>query len=268
MTINKGMSPIMEIQMLSRSGLRAALAAVAALGMTAMAVAPAAAFTDAEKAELGPVIREYLIKNPEVLQEAISVLEKRQSDAEAQARAKTLADIKPLVFDSPRGVVIGNPKGNVTLVEFFDYNCGYCKHALSDINALVKANPNLKVVLREFPVLGPGSVEAAQVAVAVRMVAPDKYMAFHQALLTGRGQADRARALAAAKEVGIDTALLQKQASSPELNATLDESMKIAQALGLNGTPSFVIGDDVIVGAVGLEKLQQAVTAGGKTSTN
>lgn len=250
--------------MLSRSGLRAALAAVAVLGLTATTVVPAAAFTDQEKAELGPLIRDYLINNPEVLQEAIAVLEKRQSDAESQARAKTLAGIKSTVFDSPRGVVVGNPKGNVTLVEFFDYNCGYCKHTLSDINALIKANPNLRVVLREFPVLGPGSVEAAQVAVAVRLAAPDKYLAFHQALLGGRGQADRARALAAAKEVGIDPALLQKQATSPELNATLDESMQIAQALGLNGTPSFVIGDDVIVGAVGLEKLQQAVTAAGK----
>ncbi|WP_029005160.1 DsbA family protein [Azorhizobium doebereinerae] len=251
--------------MLSRSGLRAALAAVAVLGLTATTTLPAAAFTDQEKAELGPLIRDYLVNNPEVLQEAIAVLEKRQSDAESQARAKTLAGMKATVFDSPRGVVVGNPKGNVTLVEFFDYNCGYCKHTLSDINALIKANPNLRVVLREFPVLGPGSVEAAQVAVAVRLAAPDKYLAFHQALLGGRGQADRARALAAAKEVGIDPALLQKQATSPELNATLDESMQIAQALGLNGTPSFVIGDDVIVGAVGLEKLQQAVTAAGKT---
>lgn len=254
--------------MLSRTGLRAALAAVAALGLTATTVLPAAAFTDQEKAELGPLIRDYLLKNPEVLQEAIAVLEKRQGEAEAQARAKTLASIKPKVFDSPRGVVIGNPKGNVTLVEFFDYNCGYCKHTLSDINALVKNNPNLRVVLREFPVLGPGSVEAAQVAVAVRMVAPDKYKAFHDALLGGRGQADRARALAAAKEVGIDVAQLQKQATSPELNATLDESMEIAQALGLNGTPSFVIGDEVIVGAVGLEKLQEAVTKNGKTAAN
>ncbi|GGF83032.1 outer membrane protein [Azorhizobium oxalatiphilum] len=254
--------------MLSRSGLRAALAAVAALGLTATTVLPAAAFTDQEKAELGPLIRDYLVKNPEVLQEAIAVLEKRQSDAEAQARKQSLASIKSTVFDSPRGVVIGNPKGNVTLVEFFDYNCGYCKHALQDINALIKANPNLKVVLREFPVLGPGSVEAAQVAVTVRMVAPDKYRAFHDILLAGRGQADRARALAAAKEAGIDTALLQKQASSPELNATLDESMKIAQALGLNGTPSFVIGDDVIVGAVGQEKLQEAITANAKAAAN
>ncbi|MGU3494084.1 DsbA family protein [Xanthobacteraceae bacterium A53D] len=250
--------------MLSRTGLRATFAAVAALGLTATATVPALAFTDQEKAEMGTVIRDYLIKNPEVLQEAIAVLEKRQGEAEAEARKQSLASIKDKVFNSPRGVVVGNPKGDVTLVEFFDYNCGYCKHALADLNALIKANPNLKVVLREFPVLGPGSVQAAQVAVAVRMVAPDKYMAFHSNLLNGRGQADRARALAAAKEAGIDVAALEKQAASPELNATLDESMQIAQTLGLNGTPSFVIGDEVIVGAVGQEKLQAAITANGK----
>ncbi|MFG1463538.1 DsbA family protein [Xanthobacter sp. DSM 24535] len=254
--------------MLSRLGPRAALAAFAALAPALATITPAAAFTDAEKAEMGPIIRDYLLKNPEVLQEAITVLETRQQQAENAGRKDALKAMKDLVFNSPRGVVVGNPKGDVTLVEFFDYNCGYCKHALSDMNTLIKADPNLKVVLREFPVLGPASVEAAQVAVAVRMVAPEKYLAFHQALLGGKGQADRARALAVAKEVGIDPALLQKQATSPELNATLDESMKIAQALGLNGTPSFIVGDDVIVGAVGADKLKVAIDAARKPVAN
>ncbi|WP_454917473.1 DsbA family protein [Xanthobacter sediminis] len=243
--------------MLSRHGLRAGLVSLALAA--ALASSPASAFTDEEKKELGPVIRDYLLQNPEVLQEAIAVLETRQSAAEATSRNKALSSVKPLLNDSPRGVVVGNPKGDVTLVEFFDYNCGYCKKALSDLQGLIKEDPNLRVVLREFPVLGPGSVEAAQVAVAVRMVAPEKYLAFHQALLGGRGQADRAKALAAAKEVGIDPALIQKQASSPELNATLDESMKIAEALSLNGTPSYVVGDQVVVGAVGFDKLKAAI---------
>lgn len=244
--------------MFPRLGLRAGLIPLALAAV--VAATPAFAFTDEEKKELGPVIREYLLQNPEVLQEAIAVLEARHNEAEAKSRNQALGQIKPLL-DSPRGVVVGNPKGDVTLVEFFDYNCGYCKRALSDLQELIKEDPNLKVVLREFPVLGPGSVEAAQVAVAVRMVAPEKYMEFHQALLTGRGQADRAKALAAAKQVGIDPALIQKQASSPELNATLDESMKIAEALSLNGTPSYVVGDDVVVGAVGFDKLKAAVAA-------
>lgn len=245
--------------MFSRLGLSAGLVPLALAA--ALASSPASAFTDEEKKELGPVIREYLLQNPEVLQEAIMVLEARHNAAEAQERGKALATVKPLLLESPRGVVVGNPKGDVTLVEFFDYNCGYCKHALADLQKLMKEDPNLRVMLREFPVLGPGSVQAAQVAVAVRMVAPDKYMAFHQALLNTRGQADREKALAAAKSVGIDTDLIQKQASSPELNATLDENMKIAEALSLNGTPSYVVGDDVVVGAVGFDKLKAAIAA-------
>ena len=255
--------------MLSRFGrkvlafpLMLALAAPLALG-----AGPAAAFTDAEKAELGPIIRDYLVKNPEVLQEAIAVLEQRQAEHENKSRTQALAELKPLLLNSPRGIVAGNPKGDVTLVEFFDYNCGFCKKGLTDLEQLIKEDPNLRVVLKEFPVLGQGSVEAAQVAVAVRLVAPDKYLAFHQKLMGGRGAADRARALAAAQEVGIDTAALQKQAASPELNETLNESMKIAEALALSGTPSYVVGDQVVVGAVGFDKLKSAIADARKTVT-
>ena len=119
---------------------------------------------------------------------------------------------------------------------------------------LMGKDPKLKVVLKEFPVLGPGSIEAAQVAVAVRMQdkTGKKYLEFHQKLLTGRGQADKARALAVAKEVGLDMARIEKDLKSDEIDATLEESMKLAEALGLNGTPSYVIGNDVVIGAVGL----------------
>lgn len=244
---------------MSRPGRIAALALAATLGASALNIAPAFAFTDAEKTEIGTIVRDYLLKNPEVLQEVITELEKKQAQQDAAGRATALKDMKGLIYDSPRGVVAGNPKGDVTLVEFFDYNCGYCKQALEDVNKLMKADPNLKVIFKEFPVLGKPSVEAAQVAVAVRMVAPDKYLAFHNALLATRGTADRAKALQAAKDVGIDPAAIQKVASSPELNATLDESMKIAQALSLNGTPSFIVGDDVVIGAVGYDKLKTAI---------
>ena len=125
----------------------------------------------------------------------------------------------------------------------------------------MKDDPKLKVVLKEFPVLGPGSVEAAQVAVAVRMQdkTGKKYLEFHQKLLGGRGQADKARALAVAKEVGLDMARLEKDMKSPEVKATLEENFKLAEALGLNGTPSYVIGDDVVVGAVGLDGLKEKI---------
>jgi len=125
----------------------------------------------------------------------------------------------------------------------------------------LKDDPKLKVVLKEFPVLGPGSVEAAQVAVAVRMQdkTGKKYLEFHTKLLGGRGQADRARALAVAKEIGMDMGRIEKDSNGAEAKATLQEDFKLAEVLGLNGTPSYVIGSDVVVGAIGLQGLQEKV---------
>src|SRR5262249_10194173 len=142
------------------------------------------------------------------------------------------------------------------------YNCGYCKRAMSDMFDLLKNDGKLKVVLKEFPVLGPGSVEAARVAVAARMQDPSgkKYLEFHQKLLGGRGQADKARALAVAKDVGFDMARLEKDMASDEVKATLEENFKLAEKLGLNGTPSYVIGNNVIVGAVGLDALKEKIS--------
>jgi protein-disulfide isomerase len=199
------------------------------------------------------------VQHPEVIEEAINELQERQQAANAEKhKAAVKANAKAL-FSSPDQVVLGDPKGNVTFVEFFDYNCGYCKHAMSDMLTLLKTDPKLKVVLKEFPVLGPGSVEAARVAVAVRMQAPKKYLEFHTKLLGGRGHADGARALAVAKEIGLDMNRLKKDMKSPEVEKTLKQDFKLAQALGLNGTPSYVIGDSVIVGAIGLKGLKEKI---------
>jgi protein-disulfide isomerase len=214
-----------------------------------------------QRGEIERIIREYLIKNPEVLQEAIAELEKKQAVAEAEKNKAAVKDNAATLFNSPRQVVIGNPQGDVTFVEFFDYNCGYCKRAMTDMLDLMKHDAKLKVVLKEFPVLGPGSVEAARVATAVRMQdkSGKKYLEFHQKLLTGRGQADKARALAVAKEVGLDVARIERDMASEETRLSLEESLSLAEKLGLNGTPSYVIGNDVIVGAVGLEALKEKI---------
>ena len=190
-------------------------------------------------------------------------LEKRQQAADAEKHRSAVAQNNATLFSSPHQVVLGNPHGNVTMVEFFDYNCGYCKRALPDMLTLLKTNPNLKFVLKEFPVLGEGSVEAAHVAVAARMqdVTGKKYIEFHQKLLGGRGPADKARALAVAKDVGFDMTRIEKDMGSDEVKKTIDESMKLAEALGVNGTPSYVVGDEVVVGAVGLDALKEKLAA-------
>ncbi len=245
--------------------LRTILTAAAVGGLAAIAAGPSAAqsFSDAQRSEIEGIVKSYLISHPEVLQEVMAELDKRQTEAEAEKHREGVKQYSKLLFHSPRQVTLGNPNGDVTMVEFFDYNCGFCRRALADMLGLMKDDPKLRVVLKEFPVLGPGSVEAAQVAVAVRMQDKDgkKYLEFHQKLLGGRGQADRARALEAAREVGLDVARIEKDMASDEAKATIDENMKVAEALGLNGTPSYVIGQDVVVGAVGLEALKQKVEA-------
>ena len=225
--------------------------------------ASAQSFSDGQRGDIETIVRNYLLAHPEVLEEAMTELGKRQAAAEAEKHEASVATNAETIFNSPRGVVLGNKDGDVTFVEFFDYNCGYCKRAMADMLDLMKTDPKLKVVLKEFPVLSQGSVEAAQVAVAVRMQDPGgkKYLDFHQKLLGGRGAADKARAMAAAKEAGLDTARIEKDLASPEVRATIEENFKLAEALGLNGTPSYVVGNDVVVGAVGLGTLKEKVNA-------
>lgn len=240
----------------------AAASVIASATLTASISMAASEFTPAQKTGVEKIVHDYLVKNPEVIKEAIDELEKRQKDAEAATRAKAVNEQTDKLFNSPNQAVVGNPNGDVTLVEFFDYNCGYCKHAMSDMLTLLKTDPKLRVVLKEFPVLGPGSVEAAKVAVAVRMQdkTGQKYLEFHTKLLGGRGQADGARALAVAKDVGLDMTRLQKDLASNEIKATINENLKLGDELGLSGTPSYVIGKDVVVGAVGLDALKQQIS--------
>ena len=223
--------------------------------------ASAQSFNDTQRGDIEKIVREYLVAHPEVLEEAMAELSKRQAAAEAAKHASGVADNADAIFNSPRNVTLGNKDGDVTFVEFFDYNCGYCKRAMTDMMELMKADPKLKVVLKEFPVLSAGSVEAAQVGVAVRMQDPTgkKYLDFHQKLLTGRGAADKARAMAVAKEAGLDMARLEKDVGSAEVRATLEENMKLAESLGMNGTPSYVIGKQVVIGAVGVESLREKI---------
>jgi len=223
--------------------------------------APAQSFSDIQRGDIETIVRNYLLAHPEVLEEAMAELTKRQSAAESEKQQASVAKNAEAIFSSPRGVTIGNRDGDVTFVEFFDYNCGYCKRAMADMIEIMKGDSKLKVVLKEFPVLGPGSVEAAQVAVAVRMQDPGgkKYLDFHQKLLGGKGQADKARAMAAAKEAGLDMSRLDKDLASPEIRATLEENFKLAEAMGMNGTPSYVIGKQVVIGAVGVESLKEKI---------
>ncbi|MGU9979293.1 DsbA family protein [Phreatobacter sp. HK31-P] len=235
-----------------------AFAALLAVTAPLAAQTAAAPPTAEERARIEGMIRDYLLKNPEVLQEALVELEKRQAQAEDRARASAFSANREALYRSPNQVVLGNPQGDITLVEFFDYNCGFCKRALPETMELLRSDTRLRVVLKDFPVLGQGSMEAAQVAVALKMqVNAPKYLEFHQKLLGGRGQANGVRALEVAREVGADMTRLQRDMQSPQVRDTLAENMRLAELLRINGTPTYVVGDEVVVGAVGLEKLRE-----------
>jgi protein-disulfide isomerase len=219
------------------------------------------AFSASQTREIENIVKNYLVQHPEVLQEAMEALDRRQKEAEAEKARVTIRDNKTTIFNSTHQVVLGNPQGKVTMVEFFDYNCAFCKRAMTDMLDLLKTDSDLKFVLKEFPVLGPGSVEAAHVAVAARMQDPagKKYLEFHQKLLGSRGPADKMRALAVAKDAGFDMTRLEKDMNSDEVKATIEENMKLADALGVSGTPTYVVGDEVVVGAVGLDELRAKI---------
>ncbi len=227
-------------------------------------VAPASAQTkthfDADQTkEIETIVRDYLVTHPEVLLEAINALEAKRAAEAVKSQQTAIAENADAIFSTPEGTALGNPEGDVTVVEFFDYNCGYCKRALSDMDTLLKNDPNIRFVLKEIPVLGPQSTEASRVSLAFRMLKPEAYGDFHRKLLASRGTADEARAIAVAAEFGVDAEALKKAMASPEVAADIAKDMKVAEALGVNGTPSYVIEDTVLPGAVGIDNLAAAI---------
>ncbi|HEY7384816.1 MAG TPA: DsbA family protein [Beijerinckiaceae bacterium] len=239
----------------------AALSALLAF-VTPPASAQSGALDKAQREAVEQVIKEYLLKNPELIQDAIIELERRQQEAQKTAQKAALQSERATLLNSPRGNIVGNVSGDVTLVEFFDYNCGYCKRALTDLRALLKADPKLRVVLKDFPVLGPDSVEASRVALAAKQqLKGDKLFDYHIKLMETRGRVNGERAQAVAKEMGLDMARLQKDLDSEEPRAAIQENLMLGDRLGLTGTPAFVIGEEIIAGAVGLEPIRKVVTS-------
>jgi protein-disulfide isomerase len=237
-------------------------AAAAGLALLALAASPVRAEMDAaEKAEIGAVIRDYLLANPEVLEEAIEVLQQRRTAEAATALKRKIADNSARIFDSEHQIVLGNPDGAVTIVEFFDYNCGYCKRAVTDMTALIAANPDLRIVLKEFPILSEASAQAAGISIAVNEVAPERYLDFHQELFARPGQADAAKALEVARDLGLDVEAVTAASKVPGISANLLEVHELAGLLGISGTPSYVIGTELVPGAIGYDTLQAKVAA-------
>lgn len=214
----------------------------------------AASFTGMNRDATEKVVRNYILDNPEILPEAIERLQARET-------ASQLGEIRQAVLTPFPGAVLGNPDGKVVLVEFSDYACGYCRHSVADVDALIAANPDLKVVLRELPILSPQSADAARMALAA--AEQGRFEAFHKVLFE-IGRPTPAAIEQAAKQAGLDLERARKVAASREVEAELQRNRALAARMGFNGTPSWVIGDQAFPGAVGREALAKAIAAARK----
>lgn len=202
-------------------------------------------------------VRDYLVSHPEVLMEAASVFERRSKQRQVASRRQTLVSYKRIIRE-PRGLPVwGNPKGDVTVVEFFDYRCPYCKRSLDQLRQLVSADANLRIVFKEFPILGPESVLASQMAIASS--AQGKYLEMHKALMSHRGRLTGKTLMAVARGVGLDMERLQRDMKKPRVRAVITEARKLAERLAISGTPAFIIGDEVVPGFVDLVTLKTLV---------
>ncbi len=236
--------------------LAAVLAVIAVIYIADRQNLPVASASPPEQ-DFGEQVHEYILANPEIVREALLELEARDVAAQAAQQQMAIAQYSQLIFNSGTDFVTGNPNGDITLVEFFDYNCSFCRRALSDLDRLLEEDPDLRVVLKEFPVLGPASIAAAKFSVAA--IGEEEFYEFHRQLLTRPGGVDGNAAMEVAQAAGMDATRILTDSENQSIINTLSETLQMAQALGINGTPSYVIGSQLVIGAVGYEELKQRI---------
>ncbi len=236
------------------------LAGIAAAPVAAQGKTPAQSLPKAEREKIESVVKEYLRNNPEVIIEAIRNLRERQERKKHEQTKANLVKLQGELLSDPDTPVGGNPKGSVSIVEFFDYRCGYCKRAFPDLVKLIESDKNIRFVFKEFPILGPQSVTASKVGLAAWILDKSKYQAFHKAMMGAKGALPENRVMNFATQSGYDVKALQKAMADPRVEATIEKTYNLAKALDINGTPAFVIGNQIIRGAVDLETLKTLVS--------
>ncbi len=234
---------------------RGLIGAALAAAVISVSPLPAVALDDAQKVEFGQFIREYLIQNPEILLEVQAAYEAKQEVIQREQSKQVIAQSRHVIFNSPNNIILGNPEGDVTIVEFFDYNCGFCKRAMKDMEEIIANDPNVRFILKEFPILGEDSTAAHRVSTALLRIAPEQYETFHLELLGGRDRATEARALEIAINLGVDEAALRNAMADESITESFREAYQLADGLGISGTPSYIVGDEAVFGAVGMPTL-------------
>ena len=216
--------------------------------------------SETERATLHDEIRAYLLQNPEVIMEAVAVLEERQSAGQAEADADLVRANADAIFDDGHSWVGGNPDGDVTMVEFMDYRCGYCRRAAGEVESLLQDDGNIRFIVKEFPILGEESLRASRFAIATKQVAgADAYKSVHDALMTYNGTMNEAGFIRLADSLGLDANAIIARMDSDSVTQVIAANHALGQALQINGTPSFVMGEQMLRGFVPQDTMQQVV---------
>jgi protein-disulfide isomerase len=231
---------------------------------THVAASSAVAPDTSDKAALGTSIRAYLLANPEVLVEAMQELERKQDSQRDSVARKAIRENQDALLRDPESPVAGNPDGDVTIVEFSDYQCPYCKRAHGTVKSVMASDPMVRLVYKDLPILGEASRIAAVAALAARK--QDKHAALHNALMEHNGKLDAERIFEIASSVGIDVAQLQKDMEDPKIKSLIERNMALASELGVRGTPAFVIGNQFAPGAVDADTLRRMIADARKKS--
>ena len=216
-------------------------------------------FTPEQVQGMEQIIRRYLLENPEVLIEAVNLYRQKQRVAQEERQRQAVSDYQAALRDDPKSPVVGNPDGDVVIVEFFDYRCGYCRRVVKDLQEVVEEDGNIRLVMKEFPILGPASIRASRAALA--SIRQGKYEAYHFALMTQPGDMSDAHLEKVAREVGLDVEQLKADMESDEIDAMIRSNHELAERLGINGTPAFVFGNRLVPGAIDAQAMRRLIAA-------
>ncbi len=248
--------------MIFRGKFFAALTSLLLVGLSILPnTAAAQAFDGEQKRAIETIIRDYLLANPEVLLQSMTEYRRRQEMSKQNQTKDNLTRLSSVLKTNPNSPVIGNPDGNITVVEFFDYRCTYCKKVFPTVQKLLKDDGDIRYVLKEFPILGPVSEIATRASLAMWSIDPDKYMSFHTAVMTSRGQLDEARIFKFADKAGYDIKEVRGKMKDPAVEREIATNIRLAEDLGISGTPAFVIGNHIVPGAIDMATLKQLVQA-------
>lgn len=219
------------------------------------------ALTDSQRTEVEKLIQTYLRDNPEILVEAIRALREKQEQAQLEESQAAVMDFKMRLSHGLDAPALGPTNASVTIVEFFDYRCGYCKKVFPDMKALMDGDQDIRFVFMEFPILGDESVLASQAALAVWLNSPTKYIDMHNALMSSRGGLNESKVMEIAARIGLDVGALRATMASEEVDQLIRANYELAQSMNINGTPAFIIGDELVPGAIDMATMKHLIEA-------